>query len=72
MDIFTEREKEVLNLILQGLSNKDISKILTISGHTTKVHIASIYKKLGVCNRVQAVIKYIKLDRLTDKDITKH
>ena len=61
MENFTEREREVLFLLLKGLNNKEISKKLFISNHTTKAHVASIYKKLGVCNRVQAAIKSIKL-----------
>ena len=61
MENFTEREKEVLFLLLKGLNNKEISKRLFISNHTTKAHVASIYKKLGVMNRVQAAIKGMKL-----------
>ena len=61
MENFTEREREVLFLLLKGLNNKEISKQLFISIHTTKAHVASIYKKLGVCNRVQAAIKSLKL-----------
>ena len=61
MENFTEREREVLFLLLKGLNNKEISKKLFISNHTTKAHVASIYKKLGVSNRVQAAIKSMKL-----------
>lgn len=61
MENFTEREREVLFLLLKGLNNKQISKKLFISNHTTKAHVASIYKKLGVSNRVQAAIKSIQL-----------
>ena len=61
MENFTEREREVLFLLLRGLNNKEISKKLFISNHTTKAHVASIYKKRGVSNRVQAAIKSMKL-----------
>ena len=61
MENLTEREREVLFLLLRGLNNKEISKKLFISNHTTKAHVASIYKKLGVSNRVQAAIKSMKL-----------
>ena len=61
MNRFTEREKEVLLLLINGLSNKMISEKLFISTHTTKAHVASIYKKLGVSNRVQATVMYYKL-----------
>ena len=68
MENFTEREKEVLFLLLKGLNNKEISKRLFISNHTTKAHVASIYTKLGVMNRVQAAIKSMKLgaDKIFD------
>ena len=56
-EIFTERELEVLHLLLLGLNNKEISDELFISNHTTKAHVASI----GVSNRVQAAVKSIKL-----------
>lgn len=59
--IFTEREREVLHLLLLGLNNKEISEELVISNHTTKAHVASIYKKLGVTNRVQAAVKSLNL-----------
>ncbi len=61
MENFTERERDVLYLLLLGLNNKEISKRLFISNHTTKAHVASIYKKLNVSNRVQAAIKSIKI-----------
>ena len=61
MENFTDREKEVLFLLMKGLNNKEISKELFISNHTTKAHVAAIYKKLGVSNRVQAAIKCILL-----------
>ena len=57
MEKFTKREIEVLYQLLLGLSNQGISKALCISEHTTKAHLASIYKKLGVVNRIQATIK---------------
>ena len=61
MENFTERERDVLYLLLLGLNNKEISKRLYISNHTTKAHVASIYKKLGVENRLQAAIKSLKI-----------
>ncbi len=52
----TEREKEVLELIVQGKSNPQIAKELVLSIHTVKAHLESIYKKLGVHNKVQAAV----------------
>lgn len=52
----TQREEEVLGLIMQGYSNTAMAKILSISVHTIKAHVESIYRKFGVHNKVQAVI----------------
>ena len=61
--IFTKRETEVLQLICLGHTNTQIAKILNISISTTKVHVASIFQKLGVNNRILAVIKYLKISK---------
>lgn len=51
----TERETEVLQLLAQGLANKQIALELGISSHTVKFHISSIFTKLDVVNRIEAV-----------------
>ena len=51
----TAREGEVLGLLAQGLSNKQIARELSISEHTVKFHISSLYAKLEVGNRAEAV-----------------
>lgn len=51
----TARESEVLGLLGRGLSNKMIARELHISEHTVKFHISSLYAKLGVGNRAEAV-----------------
>jgi len=51
----TERELEVLNLIAEGLANKQIAVQLGISEHTVKFHISSIYSKLNATNRAEAI-----------------
>ena len=51
----TAREGEVLGLLARGLSNKQIARELHISEHTVKFHISSLYAKLGVGNRAEAV-----------------
>ena len=51
----TERESEVLQLLADGLANKQIGVALNISEHTVKFHVSSIYAKLGVTNRAEAV-----------------
>jgi DNA-binding NarL/FixJ family response regulator len=49
----SKREREIIQLMLDGMSNADIEKKLYISPHTVKNHIYNIYQKLGVKNRVQ-------------------
>jgi len=51
----TAREGEVLGLLARGLSNKQIAREIHISEHTVKFHISSLYAKLGVGNRAEAV-----------------
>lgn len=56
----TDREKEVLEYICEGLNNGEISKILDVSINTVKVHVSSIIQKLGVEDRTQVVVKAFK------------
>lgn len=56
----TEREQEVLKLLVQGRSNTEIAKELIVSVHTAKAHVCSILQKLCVDDRVQAAVKAIK------------
>ena len=51
----TVREMEVLELLADGLANKQIALELEISEHTVKFHVSSIYTKLGAANRTEAV-----------------
>jgi DNA-binding NarL/FixJ family response regulator len=51
----TDRESEVLGLLAKGLANKQIAVTLGISEHTVKFHVSSIYTKLNVTNRTEAV-----------------
>ncbi|RAV12655.1 LuxR C-terminal-related transcriptional regulator [Paenibacillus contaminans] len=53
----TPREKEVLALVMKGMSNLQIAQKLFISAHTVKNHITKIYEKLGVTDRTQAMAK---------------
>lgn len=53
---FTEREREVLDLIVRGLTNKQIARELAISDGTVKGHVKHLLKKLGVKSRVEAAV----------------
>jgi DNA-binding NarL/FixJ family response regulator len=54
-DPLTERERQVLQLTAQGLANKQIAAALEISDNTVKFHLSSLYAKLGVTSRTEAV-----------------
>ncbi len=54
--VLTAREREVLGLIVQGLTNKQIADILCVSQATVKTHVEHIISKLGVSDRTQAAV----------------
>jgi len=56
-DQFSERERKVIEALLQGKSNKQIAVALGLSLRTVEFHLSNIYKKLGVASRTEAVIK---------------
>ena len=55
--LISKREMLVLKLVAKGCTNKDISERLFISVETVKKHLKNCYKKLGVCNKIQALRK---------------
>lgn len=60
----TPREVEVLGLLREGFTNADIGRLLGITTHTVKVHVAGIITKLGVSDRTQAVARAFDLGLL--------
>jgi DNA-binding NarL/FixJ family response regulator len=54
-ELLTDRERAVLQLLAEGLGNRDIGEQLGISRSTVKFHIAALYEKLGVHRRAEAV-----------------
>lgn len=58
--VLTEREKEVLQCLVEGLSNKEIADRLFISDKTVKIHVSKIFRKLNVKSRSQVVIYAVK------------
>jgi len=60
-EVLTEREMEVLRLLVQGQSNKEIARNLQIAEDTVKTHVKHILVKLGVQSRTQAVLGAIRL-----------
>jgi DNA-binding NarL/FixJ family response regulator len=60
----TDREQQVLGMMAEGLSNKEISVRLAISAHTVKFHISSILGKLGAGSRTEAVSIGVRTGRV--------
>lgn len=59
---FTARQVQVLQLLAQGRSTKDIARILELGPGTVKIHLAAIYRRLNAHNRTEAVVLASKLN----------
>jgi DNA-binding NarL/FixJ family response regulator len=62
---FTDREKEVLELLVVGRSNKEIGAVLTIEERTVKAHVAKLMRKVGVQNRIALSVHAITNNLVT-------
>ncbi|MBD0292812.1 MAG: response regulator transcription factor [Jiangellaceae bacterium] len=65
----TEREREVLDLLAEGLGVSSISRKLYISESTTKTHVSKLYDKLGAANRAQAIMAAVRAGLLDDSHV---
>jgi DNA-binding NarL/FixJ family response regulator len=63
----SKREKDVLLLLVRGLSNREMAKTMFISEKTIKNHLTSIFRKLGVKDRTQAAIYALKHEIVSDE-----
>jgi DNA-binding NarL/FixJ family response regulator len=63
-EVLTPRETEVLALLAEGLSNKQIAVRLDLSEHTAKFHVTAIISKLGAQSRTDAVVRGARLGLL--------
>jgi len=64
-DALTPREREVLELLAHGLSNRRIADALAISEHTAKFHVAAVCAKLGAASRTEAVSRGVRRGLIT-------
>lgn len=60
-ELFSDRQHEVLQLLLRGMSNKSICRVLQMSESTLKTHLGVIFRKLGVGRRAEAMVMAMKL-----------
>ena len=68
----TSREAEILELLAEGLSNKEIANKTSIAAGTVRNHLASIFKKLHVRCRSEATAKYLRNKQRAELPPTSH
>jgi DNA-binding CsgD family transcriptional regulator len=61
--ILSPRELQVLEMASLGLTNWQIAGRLQVTVHAVKFHLAAIYRKLGVTNRTEAAVAYLRAER---------
>ena len=62
------RELEVLSLSSAGFTNNQIAKRLDVTVHAVKFHLGSVYRKLGVTNRTEAAVAYLRSTEATEPE----
>jgi two-component system nitrate/nitrite response regulator NarL len=60
LQLLTVRETQVLEFASLGLTNEQVAHRLDVTVHAVKFHLASIYRKLGVTNRTEAAVAYLR------------
>jgi DNA-binding NarL/FixJ family response regulator len=60
LESLSPRELEVLDMAALGLTNVQIGRRLHVSVHAVKFHLAAVYRKLGVANRTEAAVVYLR------------
>lgn len=69
MKDLSSREREILELLANGLNNREIAATLYISPHTVKNHVSSIYRKLGADDRTLVAVTALRLGVVRLKDL---
>ncbi len=68
LDQLTERELEVLKLAAKGMSNREIARHLTLSIRTVQAHLSTVFSKMQVGSRTEAVVQALQKGWLTIED----
>jgi ATP/maltotriose-dependent transcriptional regulator MalT len=66
--VLSGREREVLGLVADGFTNREIAKALFVTEHTAKYHVASLFNKLGASSRAEAVARAVSLGLLSPRE----
>ena len=64
----TRRERQVLEMTSKGMSNGQMASNLNLTTHAVKFHLASVYRKLGVANRTEAAVVFLRWQGATLDD----
>lgn len=63
LNVLSRREAQVLEFTALGLTNSEVAERLDVTVHAVKFHLAAIYRKLGVSNRTEAAVLYLRTAR---------